>query len=324
MTKPRAGKSRQAAKPTIGHSAEYFGPTRAFWWNQDFLELMARRWGLAARRNILDVGCGVGHWTSIVASLAPAATVFGVDRDPGWVAVAADRAREAGLGSRVAFAVGLAESLPFPDASFECVTCQTLLIHVPDVVAVLREMWRVLVPGGQICVVEPNNLVRSLADVDMTTGHDLSTRLALVRLQLTCEVGKAKLGRGFNSAGEGLAANFTAAGFERFQAYLSDRCASLVPPYASDVQQAEISEAREWSKRDFWTWDKAEAREYFRAAGGDEEDFAHLWALARQTNKNRIRRIDAGDRSECGGGIVYLCSAIKAGSPSINSPRGLS
>ncbi len=43
------------------HSAEYFGETRDHWWNIDYLELIGRRLALERARDVLDVGCGVGH-----------------------------------------------------------------------------------------------------------------------------------------------------------------------------------------------------------------------------------------------------------------------
>ena len=64
------------------HSAECFGDTRDHWWNLDFLRLMARRWKLDAVRDVLDVGCGVGHWGMLLASVLPDdARVTGVDRE---------------------------------------------------------------------------------------------------------------------------------------------------------------------------------------------------------------------------------------------------
>ena len=44
------------------HSAEYFGDSRDYWWNDDFLTLALQRWSVTEVRNLLDVGCGVGHW----------------------------------------------------------------------------------------------------------------------------------------------------------------------------------------------------------------------------------------------------------------------
>jgi ubiquinone/menaquinone biosynthesis C-methylase UbiE len=62
------------------HSAEFFGPDRDFWWNHDHLELVASRLGLEAVRSVLDVGCGVGHWGRLLASVLPSeATTAGAN-----------------------------------------------------------------------------------------------------------------------------------------------------------------------------------------------------------------------------------------------------
>jgi hypothetical protein len=53
-----------APSPVLGHSEEYFGPYRDFWWNRDFLELMARRWQLGRYQSLLDVGCGMPAWVA--------------------------------------------------------------------------------------------------------------------------------------------------------------------------------------------------------------------------------------------------------------------
>ena len=55
---------------------------------------MAQRWKLDAVRDVLDVGCGVGHWGMLLASVLPEnARVTGVDREPGWVERGERRAR---------------------------------------------------------------------------------------------------------------------------------------------------------------------------------------------------------------------------------------
>lgn len=73
-------------KGQAAHSAEHFGDTRDHWWNLDFLRLMAKRWRLDAVRDVLDVGCGIGHWGMLLASVMPEhARVTGIDREPSWV-----------------------------------------------------------------------------------------------------------------------------------------------------------------------------------------------------------------------------------------------
>jgi ubiquinone/menaquinone biosynthesis C-methylase UbiE len=90
----------------------------------------------------------------------PRARVVGIERDSRSVEFARQRALESLLADRLEYLVGVAEELPFDDGAFDLVTCQTLLIHVPDVMAVIGEMRRVTKPGGVIVVAEPNTLRR--------------------------------------------------------------------------------------------------------------------------------------------------------------------
>jgi hypothetical protein len=46
---------------TSPHSEEYFGEYRNHWWYTDYIELLAKRWGVENINAVLDVGCGVGH-----------------------------------------------------------------------------------------------------------------------------------------------------------------------------------------------------------------------------------------------------------------------
>ena len=185
------------------HSAAYFGPERDFWWNVDHLALIAARRALGDVRTVLDVGSGVGHWGTLLASvLADDATITGVEREPEWVAEATSRAERLGLAARCRYRQGLAEALPFEDASFDLVTCQTVLIHVADAHAVIREMLRVTRPGGQVIAAEPNNLVSSLVADSLSAAASIEELLDGVRFCLTWERGKIALGEGNDSVGD--------------------------------------------------------------------------------------------------------------------------
>ena len=144
-----------------GHSEEYFGDFRDYWYNQDFLELMAKRWELENVRSLLDVGCGQCHWTRIVSQfLSDGTEVTAVDADPKW-AKESGELHEFFTEQEIGFEIKQADvsELPFEDNSFDAVTCQTVLIHIENPLNALREMRRVLKPGGILICAEPNNLI---------------------------------------------------------------------------------------------------------------------------------------------------------------------
>lgn len=97
----------------------------------------------ADRVRLLDVGCGTGH--HLAALRARGFDVAGVDGSPEMVAHA--RANNPG----VEIARSDVERLPFPDASFDVVVCIEVLRYLPDIRTCLREMARVLRPGG-VCL----------------------------------------------------------------------------------------------------------------------------------------------------------------------------
>ena len=82
------------------HSAEHFGDPRDHWWNKSFVELLARRWKLGEVHDVLDVGCGVGHWGMLLASVMPERVrVTGIDREQAWIDAATERAIFCSSGS---------------------------------------------------------------------------------------------------------------------------------------------------------------------------------------------------------------------------------
>ena len=98
---------------------------------------------------VLDVACGTGVvCLAMAAAVGPGGSVLGVDLSAGMVASAAARALAAGV-SQARFARMDAEALALPAASFDLVVCALGLMYVPDADAALREVHRVLRPGGR-------------------------------------------------------------------------------------------------------------------------------------------------------------------------------
>ncbi len=294
------------------HSAEYFGDTRDFWWNPDFLDLMGRRLSLDRVRDALDVGCGVGHWGQLLARLLPnTARVHGIDREPAWIEEAAARAQARGLDDRFSYQTATADRLPFPDAQFDLATCQTVLIHMPDPGAVLDEMVRVTRPGGLILVCEPNNLSNALI-FDSTSFQDsIDQIVARVRFQLICERGKAALGEGNNSIGDLVPGLFASRGLVDISVHLNDKTNVSLPPYDSPEQRAIIEESRDFDHRDFWIWSREDTRRYFLEGGGGEEEFDRLWSAAIARGGLFEQAIANGTYAGAGAATGYIVAGRK-------------
>lgn len=100
--------------------------------------------------DLLDCGCAFGAITrGFVPCVAPG-RVAGVDADAGQIARA--RLLNAGVAHPPEFRVASVYALPFPDAAFDVVYAGQLLWHLRQPARALREMWRVLRPGGLVAV----------------------------------------------------------------------------------------------------------------------------------------------------------------------------
>jgi SAM-dependent methyltransferase len=105
--------------------------------------------GVRRGDRVLDVACGTGVVTRLVAArLEGTGRVVGLDMNPGMLAVA----RTVTAGLPIEWHEANALALPFPDGSFDVVLCQQGMQFFPDRVAGLREMRRVLVPGGRLAL----------------------------------------------------------------------------------------------------------------------------------------------------------------------------
>jgi trans-aconitate 2-methyltransferase len=128
-----------------------------------FVDLMARV-GAASPRRVVDLGCGPGTLTALLASRWPDAVVEGVDSSAEMIAAAADLASE-----RLSFQVGAVESRRLPEDA-DVVVSNATLQWVPEHVALLSGWARTLPPDGWLAFQVPANfdapshaLMRSLA-----------------------------------------------------------------------------------------------------------------------------------------------------------------
>ena len=113
----------------------------------DYLDVMH----IDAAKTVLDMGCGTGVAARAIARRPGfSGGITGVDLSPYLAATAARLAREEGIAAHVEFRVGDTRSLDLAEAAFDAVVAHTLLSHVDDPLAVVKEVARVVRRGGMV------------------------------------------------------------------------------------------------------------------------------------------------------------------------------
>ena len=157
----------------LGRTPETRGDTRYFDWVAPWyafhcslfgLGKRFRNWMLALARaelrsgdRVLDVGCGNGVLTHPLADIVgPTGEAWGIDPAPDMIRAAMQATCPA--GNIAHFKLAAIEELPFPDTSFDAALISLVLHHLPPDLKVvgLREVHRVLKPGGRLLVIEPD------------------------------------------------------------------------------------------------------------------------------------------------------------------------
>mgnify|MGYP005808342867 CR=1 FL=1 len=136
--------------------------------------LLLRQLAQIPHERVLDVGCGTGALLEQISSRWPGGTYSGVDLSPRMAAAARAKLRE-----RAHIVPGDAEALPFPDSEFQVVMCCDSFHHYPHPELALREMYRVLEPGGVLLLADTTapTGARALINLLLPMGHGGDVRL---------------------------------------------------------------------------------------------------------------------------------------------------
>jgi ubiquinone/menaquinone biosynthesis C-methylase UbiE len=119
--------------------------------NQKLCKTVAARPG----ERWLEVGSGSGVLCRMLApQLQPGGQIVGVDISPEMTAQAQKYARSEGSDSGIVFETGRAESLSYPNTSFDGALAARLLLHATDPDAAIQEMKRVVKPGGKVVLMD--------------------------------------------------------------------------------------------------------------------------------------------------------------------------
>ena len=192
---------------------------RLFLWMMNMSHSGVTDWGvkhvsIAERFTILDVGCGGGRTIEKLAALATTGRVYGVDYAAGSVAASSAKNAQLIQAGRVEITRASVSRLPFAAEKFDLVTAVETQYYWPDLVNDMREILRVLKPGGRLIVIAESykkgandwlhgpamKLVRS-ANLSVEEQRELFTAAGYTDIQISeqrakgwiCGVGKKPL-----------------------------------------------------------------------------------------------------------------------------------
>ncbi|HEY3968728.1 MAG TPA: methyltransferase domain-containing protein [Planctomycetaceae bacterium] len=118
--------------------------------------------GLCDGQRLLELGCGPGSFTRLLADWLPNSSIVGLDCDARMLTQA--RLRLAGHTERISFVHDSAEETKLPDGSFDVVIARYVMQHAPDPQAVAQEARRLLRPGGLLVVIDADGALWGVAE----------------------------------------------------------------------------------------------------------------------------------------------------------------
>lgn len=306
MTKKKIKKTIPEKKP---HSIEYFGEERDFWWNEDYLELLAKRLALAEKSILVDVGCGYGQMAFLLSKfMKKNSAIYGFDLEKTHIERAEKIVKSLKSQQKFSFQVADAYKIPLKDNSSDITVCQTLLIHLKEPKRAIKEMIRVTKPGGIIMAIEPNNMASALT-IDQMNRLDIPVEEMLedVEIILRYEKGKMNLGEGFNSLGDVVPELFNHLGLKNIKVWLSDKGLPIIPPYSESAEMnARTEQFKTFIKDELGTYNYDEALKYHLAGGGAKEMFDKYWKRNLKKTKQISNRLNRGTYTCAGGSIFYI------------------
>ncbi len=162
-TPPAAAGSTALVGPTLGSgemfdriAARYDAMNRvlSFGLDKGWRKRTVRALALGKAPKVLDLATGTGDLAIDIARRHPDATVIGLDPSREMLAIGQQKIVKRGLADRVTMVQGDAQALPYGDHEMDATTIAFGIRNVPDRPKALREMARVVKPGGRIAILE--------------------------------------------------------------------------------------------------------------------------------------------------------------------------
>ena len=164
----------------LGPTYDRYAALLSFGQDPRWRRFLVSRVEAGPKERVLDVATGTAA-VAIELVRRHGCSVVGLDQSPEMLAEGRARVQDAGLEDRIALVEGHAEQLPFDDASFDALTFTYLLRYVEQPDTTLRELARVVRPGGSIASLEfgvpPRALPRAAWELYVRVGLPLAGRV---------------------------------------------------------------------------------------------------------------------------------------------------
>ncbi|MGH2995123.1 MAG: class I SAM-dependent methyltransferase [Gaiellaceae bacterium] len=182
MTQALSARSREARRlfAPLGPSYDRYATILSLGQDPRWRRFLVSRVDASPSDTVLDVATGTAA-VALELARRTGCSVVGVDQSPEMLAVGRERVARAGLHDRIELCEAGAEQLPFEDGAFDALTFTYLLRYVDDPGATLRELARVVRPGGTVASLEfgvpPRAPARALWELYVRAGLPVAGRL---------------------------------------------------------------------------------------------------------------------------------------------------
>jgi len=139
---------------TISTRYDFLNHFLSLWQDVLWRRFTIKQARLAGKKRLLDVATGTGDLALLAVRKNPGLQVIGLDFSPEMLALCDRKIHAQGLSDKVQLLQGDALALPFPDNSFAALTIGFGIRNIPDKLQALKEMQRVVMPGGRVLVLE--------------------------------------------------------------------------------------------------------------------------------------------------------------------------
>jgi len=292
------------------HWFEHLDSSRRFMWSPEDLPRLASLLELRSGMRIADFGCGWGFLGHLLLPLiSPGGRVDGFELQDELIKRGRERIAEAGHGGRIVLQQADITALDeVQNDLYDLAICQTVLMHLSRPELALREMSRVVKPGGLVVAIEPDLLAASASRRDSQREVDFDHLRTRLLVDTYAMEGCEQTGAGDYRIASKLPLLMSEAGLREPRLWFNPMAHQCSPPYREQkddyaaylLDHYESGAAEEFES----TW-----KMLFDAGGGPDELWRRYQDREREVNKNVLAALRQGNYRSAGSGMLGVCVA---------------